>query len=289
MAQSIFIPDGQRFAATELARGPWDPEAQHGGASAALLVRAFERLAGSDGLLFARFSFEFLRPVPLAAIEVRTEIVRSGRRSALLEGSIEDGDGRELVRARSLRVRAAESARGAETGGSGAPGSSSASSDATPCVEVPSPDALNSSEAFVWARRPMFATDAMDIRFTHGHFVELGPAGAWFRLRVPLVADEKTSALQRLAATADFGNGISSSVSWEDHLFINPDLTLYIEREPRTEWIHLDAETRIAPDGIGIASGALHDEHGPLGRATQALVISERGEDVRMPILGGRP
>ena len=273
MAQSIFIPDGPRFAATELARGPWNPEAQHGGAPAALLVRAFERLAGADGLLFARVSYEFLRPVPLAAIEVRVEIVRSGRRSALLEGSIVDGEGRELVRARALRVRAAESALGAESAGFSAPGDSLANSGATPGAETPSADASDSAEAFGWARRPMFATDAMEIRFTHGHFVERGPAGAWFRLRVPLVADESTSALQRLAATADFGNGISSIVTWEDHLFINPDLTLYIEREPQAEWIHLDAETRIAPDGIGIATGALSDEQGPVGRATQALVI----------------
>lgn len=273
MAQSIFIPDGPRFAATELARGPWNPEAQHGGAPAALLVRAFERLAAADGLLFARVSYEFLRPVTLAAIEVRAEIVRSGRRSALLEGSIVDGEGRELVRARALRVRAAESALGAESAGFSAPGDSLANSGATPGAETPSTDAPDSAEAFGWARRPMFATDAMEIRFTHGHFVEQGPAGAWFRLRVPLVAGESTSALQRLAATADFGNGISSIVTWEDHLFINPDLTLYIEREPQAEWIHLDAETRIAPDGIGIATGALSDEQGPVGRATQALVI----------------
>ena len=272
MAQSIFIPDGPRFVATELARGPWDPEAQHGGAPAALLVRAFERLAGDDGLLLARVSYEFLRPVPLAAIEVRAEVVRSGRRSALLEGSIVDGGGRELVRARALRVRAADSALVAESAGCRAP-ADSANSDSTPGAETPSADVPDPSEAFVWAKRPMFATDAMEIRFTHGHFVEQGPAGAWFRLRVPLVADESTSALQRLAATADFGNGISSIVTWEDHLFINPDLTLYIEREPRAEWIHLDAETRIAPDGIGIATGALSDERGPVGRATQALVI----------------
>jgi hypothetical protein len=273
MAQSIFIPDGPRFAATELARGPWDPEAQHGGAPAALLVRAFEHLAGADGLLFARVSYEFLRPVPLAAIEVRADVVRSGRRSALLEGSIVDVDGKELVRARALRVRAAESTLGAETTGCSGPGNSSANPDATPGAETPSPEASDSSEAFVWAKRPMFATDAMEIRFTHGHFVERGPAGAWFRLRVPLVADESSSPLQRLAATADFGNGISSIVSWEDHLFINPDLTLYIECEPRGEWIHLDAETRIAPEGIGIATGGLRDEQGPVGRATQALVI----------------
>jgi hypothetical protein len=269
MAESVYVPDGSRLVATELARGPWDPGAQHGGAPAALLVRAFERLAGDDGLLLARITYEFLRPVPLAAMDVRVEVVRSGRRMALLEGSIADRDGRELVRARALRVRGAETGLGARGFRGGMPGAPPANSSADPS----SPDAAAISEVFAWARRPMFATEAMEIRFTHGHFGELGPAGAWFRLRVPLVAGETASALQRLAAAADFGNGISSIVSWQDHLFINPDLTLYIERRPAGEWIHLDAETRIAPDGIGMATGALRDAKGPVGRATQALVV----------------
>jgi hypothetical protein len=273
MAESVYVPDGPRFVATEFARGPWDPEAQHGGAPAALLVRAFERLAGADGLLLARVTYEFLRPVPLSAMEVRAEVVRSGRRMALLEGSIADRDGRELVRARALRVRAAESGLSAESSAGGIPGSVVAKPQATPGAGPCSPDATAISKAFAWAKRPMFATDGMEIRFTHGHFAELGPAGAWFRLRVPLVANETTSPLQRLAATADFGNGISSIVSWENHLFINPDLTLYVEREPAGEWMHLDAETRIASDGIGMATGALRDEQGPVGRSTQALVV----------------
>lgn len=275
MTQAVFLPNGPLFLATELARGPWDPNAQHGGAPAALLVRAFERLAGADGLLFARVTYEFLRPVPLAAMEVRAEVLRSGRRMALLEGSIVNGDGTQLVRARAVRLRAAQRDSGADS--SAADARPTCSPDAIPPPRPTDPDAAATSESFAWARRPMFATDAMEIRFTHGQLAEQGPAGAWFRLRVPLVADETPSALQRLAATADFGNGISSIVSWEDHLFINPDLTLYIEREPGEEWIHLDAETRIAPGGIGLATGALRDERGPVGRATQALLVQRTG------------
>ena len=33
-----FGPDGERFAPTELARGPWSPLHQHGGAPSALLA-----------------------------------------------------------------------------------------------------------------------------------------------------------------------------------------------------------------------------------------------------------
>jgi len=64
----------------------------------------------------------------------------------------------------------------------------------------------------------MFATDAMEIRFVQGAFREPGPATAWFRLRRPLVAGEPTSPFARAAAAGDFGNGIASVMSWEEHL-----------------------------------------------------------------------
>ena len=103
-----------------------------------------------------------------------------------------------------------------------------------------------------------------------------GPCTAWFRLRSPIVAGETPSPLQRLAAAGDFGNGISATLSWDDYLYINPDLTLYIEREPVGEWICLESETRIARGGIGVAESVLYDERGRVGRATQALLVAPR-------------
>jgi hypothetical protein len=116
----------------------------------------------------------------------------------------------------------------------------------------------------------------MEIRFARGAFAEVGPAFAWFRLRVPLVAGEPTSALQRLAAAGDFGNGIATAVSWSTHVFINPDLTIYVEREPRGEWIGLDATTRVGTQGAGISDSVLHDEQGRVGRSMQSLYVAAR-------------
>src|ERR1700722_8888734 len=65
MSEAVFERTDRGFHATGLARGPWDPEAQHGGAPAALLARAFELCAPSPDLALARLSYEFLRPVPL--------------------------------------------------------------------------------------------------------------------------------------------------------------------------------------------------------------------------------
>jgi hypothetical protein len=122
----------------------------------------------------------------------------------------------------------------------------------------------------------MFGTDAMEIRFVAGEFSALGPSTGWFRLRVPLVAGESASPLQSLAAAADFGNGISAVLPWHDHLFINPDLTLYLERQPVGEWMCLQAKTTITPSGVGIAESRLFDEQGRVGRATQALLVARR-------------
>jgi hypothetical protein len=122
----------------------------------------------------------------------------------------------------------------------------------------------------------MFTGDAIEVRFATGAFAELGPAFAWFRLRVPLVAGEEPSPLQRLCAAGDFGNGIASAVSWATHLFINPDLTLYVERPPEGEWIGLDAQTRIPPLGAGLSDSVLFDARGRVGRALQSLYVAER-------------
>ncbi len=92
----------------------------------------------------------------------------------------------------------------------------------------------------------MFAPDALEIRFVAGTFGG-GPSTAWFRLRAPIVAGEEPTPLQRLAAAGDFGNGISTILPWSEYMFINPDLTLYIERPPVGEWIALEAQTTIAP------------------------------------------
>lgn len=112
------------------------------------------------------------------------------------------------------------------------------------------------------------------MRFVRGTFAEPGPATAWIRLKVPLVARETTSGLSRVAAAADFGNGISWVLSRRDgYRFINPDLTLYLHRHPLGEWIALKATTSPDPLGVGLAESRLYDERGPIGRSIQSLLV----------------
>jgi len=246
--------DGKLYA-TELSRGPWDPGAQHGGAPAAVLMRAFEGVEGS--LPIARVTYELLRPVPLGELSVSVSVLRPGRRVQLLEGVLVDPAGVEVVRARALRVACAEVSGG------------------TRDVLEAGPDRGRPGD-FRQSELKLFPVDAMEIRFTEGSFLTPGPAIAWFRLRVPLVAGEAPTGRQRLAAAADFPNGIASELGWEEWVFINPDLTLIVEREPIGEWVALDARMRVAPGSVGVAEAVLYDVQGRVGRSVQTLYIAAR-------------
>ncbi len=262
-AEAVFLAHGEAFVATELARGPWDPAAQHGGAPAALLMRAFEQLDAAGGLVMARVTYEFLRPVPLGELSVDAEIARPGRRVRLLEGAIRTRDGIEVVRARALQVRRAD------------PSARATRQVSPPAQPQPGQEHDPAPAGFDPPYRPMFAPDAIEIRFVDGVFGK-GPSTAWFRLRVPLVAGEEPTPHQRLAAAGDFGNGISAELSWDEYGFINPDLTLYLERAPRGEWIALESRTTIASGGVGIAESTIYDTAGRVGRALQALLVARR-------------
>ena len=123
--------------------------------------------------------------------------------------------------------------------------------------------------------RMSFAASAMEMRWLDDP-TELGPARVWMRLRHPLVAGQETTTLARLAATADFGNGVSASLPFDRFLFINADLSIHLHRHPRGEWIGLDARTVLQAGGTGLAESVLHDLEGPVGRGFQTLVVGPR-------------
>jgi hypothetical protein len=256
LPDAVFHRDGDRFVPTELARGPWDPNAQHGGAPGALLARMAEQHDAGPPAHVARMTIELLRPVPMQPIELRARTVRPGKKVQLVEASVLAGD-TEVVRATALRIRLAH-------------------------VEFADPpdDRLEPGPGAIREHLENFNGlnfgFAMEMSAARGEFGVPGPAAVWFRLAVPVVAGEETTPLMRVAAAADFGNGISGAVTWDEHLFINPDLTIYLHRLPAGEWIGLDALTWPTHEGVGVADAALYDERGRIGRSVQALLLDRR-------------
>src|SRR5918997_1311724 len=99
---AFFERDGDLLVPNELTRGPWDPGAQHAGPPSALVARAIERCEPRGGMRVGRITLEILRPVPLAPLSVRAELIRPGRSVELLEATLSGPEG-ELIRARAWR------------------------------------------------------------------------------------------------------------------------------------------------------------------------------------------
>ncbi len=255
---AVFVQNGNTFTATDLALGPWYAEALHGGAPAALLVHTFAEHAPDPGLRPARITYDFVSPVPLGELTVAVEVLRPGRRVSLLDAVVRDPEQRIVTRARALLVAPSELGE--------------------PAMEPPPFPGPEDAAASDWERGDprTFAGDALEIRFVEGRFREPGPATAWFRLRHPLIEGRPIAPLERAAAAGDFGNGIASVLAWDGHVFINPDLTLYLEREPEGEWVAMQSRTSVTPGNIATSESILWDQTGRIGRATQSLLVGRR-------------
>ncbi len=257
---AFYEPDGVGLRATTLTRGPWDPGAQHAGPPAALLGRAFEELPEAADFQVCRVTFEILRSIPIAPVEVEARIVRPGRRVQMLEAELRV-DGEVLMMARAWRLRTAPVDLPSEA------------------VMIPPGPTLPSEPGptsfFPTGESEGYHT-AMEIRFVSGAFTEVGPATAWLRMRHPLVEGEEPRPLQRTLIAADVGNGISAAIDFTRFVFVNVDLTVQLERLPEGEWVCVDAVTLPRSRGNATAESVLSDDRGRLGRALQTLLVAAR-------------
>jgi hypothetical protein len=273
---AFYVPDGDSYAATELTRGPWDPASQHAGPPAALIAREIESLPAVAPMQVGRITFEILRPVPIGRLRVSAEVVRPGRRVEMVAATL-SAKGEPLVRATAWRLRTGEVALPEGLGsadGAGVP--EGLGSTLRPGFSPPGPEQASERDFFDTGQDVGYHT-AMEYRFLEGGFTEPGPATVWMRMRQPLVAGFEPSPLQRVLAAADSGNGVSATLDWSRFLFINVDLTVHLQRMPEGEWVCLDAITIPERNCVGIADTALYDGRGPIGRAAQTLLVSERG------------
>jgi hypothetical protein len=256
---ALYVPDGDGLAATELTRGPWNPDHQHAGPPAALLARAIERASGIPAGQTARLSFDILGPVPIGPMDISTRVLRAGRRVEQIEAGLDAG-GRTVMRATAWRVRTGETAE-----------------VATPEPPPPAPDQARASGLSSWPGDDEVAyRDALEWRWVEGSFQEPGPAHVWSRLKVPLVAGEEVTPLERLLVMVDAASGVSAMLEWHAWLFVNLDLTVHLERPPCGEWMAMDARTRIGDAGAGVCTSVLSDGLGRVGVSAQSLLVEQR-------------
>ena len=255
--QPFFIPDGGRFVATLSTRGPWSPTHQHGGPPTALCARALERAAG-DGTLPMRLTFDFLRPVPITPLTVRTEVIRAGRKVQRLRAVLLEAGGEELLIATAVALRTSS------------PLATRLGDDEPP---IPPPDA-SQPFAFPFFEESMGYHRAIEVRIARGEWGK-GATASWIRSRVPLVAGEPLTPVQRTLIAADSASGLAVVLSKRDYSWLNADLTVALHRPPDGDWIGMDGSTTVEPLGAGLTRARLWDTSGPIGVSLQTLVVEK--------------
>jgi len=264
-ASSAFVSlSGDRYLATPLTRGPWDPKHQHAGPPIALVLGAVERVAAERHTAhIARLTVNLFRPIPIGELAITVSVDYAGRNSTHISASL-DAQGKEVARFSVLAQREIN-----QPVPTGLPGH--------PLPQAPRSPEDSPPGRFPFQRRDVGYFDLVETRVAAGRLFN-GPSAIWFRLNHPLVAGEQPSVYQRVAVAADSGNGVSAVLDLRKFLFINSDLTINLLRRPSGEWVCLEARTLLGDAGSGLAESVLYDIEGVIGRATQSLFVRKREE-----------
>jgi hypothetical protein len=260
---ALFSLAGEDLIPSEMTRGGWSDEAQHGGPPCGIMARAIENVPTLDPMQVVRLTVDLMRPIPLQPLQIETEVVREGRRIQLVDAWLRAGTV-DLGRARGLKIRIGDLD-----------------------LPVPETDTMpagpESMERLTWRGHfgevgdlDRFHYDAVEIRTREGSFSKPGPGVSWFRLMVPVVDGEEPSDFVRLATLADMANGNSQALDPTVHAFVNPDISLHLHRMPRGDWIGMRSVSYPQPHGIGIADTALYDLEGRIGRVVQSQYLELR-------------
>ncbi len=260
MTEAFYTRAGDLLVPTPYCIGPWSPSTQHGGPPAALLGGAAARYGEeANDFEVTRVTVELVRPVPLRPLSLAVEPLRMGRQVQWLVASLRC-DGKELARASVVRIRR-------ET----------LSLPDTIERAMPAPEGPDACAPFVFDFFPVEVAyhAAVEMRLAAGTWGK-GPATAWMRPRFPLVAEEETTPLEKTLLLGDATNGVAPALSTGDFAFINPDLTVYLQRPVASEWLALEARSVPGAHGIGLVQSVLYDEAGEVGRCVQSLMIRPR-------------
>ncbi len=259
MTDAFFVAGKQagEWLATVHTIGPWSAEHQHGGPPSALLARALEQEIGV-GFRLARVTVELYKPVPVASLQVSSELRRSGRSVRYAVAELHDAQGNLLMQAAGMAIRETTLDFG---------------EIALPAAPRLLPPAQCPPAEFAFFITEVGYHTAMECRLAAGKLGD-GPSALWMRMRYPLIDGEAVTPLQRVLCAADSGNGVGMVLDKARFSFINPDLNVQLQRYPQGEWLCLDAGTTPDTAGIGLVDTQLSDAAGPIGRGLQSLLIS---------------
>lgn len=234
------------------ARNPWSDKMLHGRLLAGLAARQVEQSYEDDRFRVTRVTVDMFRAPPMEPVSVVSKLIRDGRRVRVAE--VQLSAGAVLF----CHVSALILARGVPPSGA---------------IWNPRPWSVPPPEALADPAPDM--RSGTEVRTISGDHTAAERHRAWLRDTCPLVAGEDLTPLVRAIIAADFASPFA--LAGETGLeFINADITLYLGRAPRGEWIGLESGGHVADAGIGLGLCAMYDVDGPVGYVAAAALANGR-------------
>lgn len=262
MTEALFHQEGDRFIPSDLTRGGWSDDAQHGSPPSGLMAYVVEQVPTAVPMQVVRFTIDLFRQVPLTPLTVETAVRRDGRRLQVVDVLLYSEDVM-VGRASTLKIRTTEIELPEQ--------------DDEGWEAPPGPEDATLVDGASLFRHPdvlrRFHRDSVEIRTFYNSFLAYRVGMSWFRLKVTVVAGEETSPFVRLATLADMSNGNAQMLDPMEWLYVNPDITLYSHRLPHGEWVGMRSYSHQHNTGIGLADTRVYDRDGLLGRINQAQIV----------------
>lgn len=242
LADGVFHP-------TESALSGWGNGSLNGPALVGLAARNLELQHGADGFLPARLTADLFKAAHRAPTEVRTRLLRDGRRIRNSECEIWQ-DGVLVARATMVQYRRSEPP----------PGQGWVDEDSFPAPGrfVGSVYMVGSDDAG-WSDSRADHQNTSRKRAYHNtpDVVEGEPPSPFVRA---VVASEATSLVTNLGT-----RGIG---------YINGDLTVGLSRLPQSDCIGVQADSHWCSDGVAVGAATLFDDAGPFGTAMVTAIAN---------------
>ena len=252
----FFTRAGAGYQPGRVAAGPWDPNSLHGRVVIGLLAHEIETQHGGPDFVPARLTVDMYRLPDLSVAETTTRLVRDGKRIKVVDAEF-FSKGVSMGRATCQLLRRTEAPEGNVW--------------SPPNWDAPKPDQIEPP-----ADRRSALGGMWEIRSITGFMGTVGPRRLWMREVRELVGGEPLTPFTRAALASDFASPFANAGD-KGLSYINSDVTLYMHRLPKTEWLGFEVVNHQATAGIAIGECFVYDEQGPIGSSSVCALAQRRG------------
>lgn len=251
--EACFAADGDSYQPLSQARSYWSKTALSGRAVVGLLGHEAERRHGEAEWVPARLTVDMFRLAPFEKLQIKTRIIKEGRRLRLIEADLVfAGEAAARATCQFLRTMPAPPGRVWSPAPWGAP----------------HPDTIATRAESVRPR-------AFEMRTIKGALGALEEKQCWVREKSGIVEGRPFSPFSRVAIAADYVSPYAHAGD-AGIQYMNTDVTLHLHRLPEGEWIGFESSGHEASQGIAVGHCRLHDLSGPIGFVSCTALANER-------------